>query len=213
LEEIADFQVGFAFKSSKYSSSPNHVKLCRGANILPDLVDWSDCVRLPPDEAGRFSEFALEAGDIVIAMDRPWISSGFKIATLHEADVPSLLVQRVCRLRVRNDNLRVFLYQMLRHPHFASHCKPTETTVPHISPKEIRSYKFALPANADLARFGALVRQADRLAEKCLLQTTTFEYLFASLQHHAFAGTLAPPSAEKTLALLEQTNPATPLAV
>jgi type I restriction enzyme, S subunit len=165
LEDFAKIQVGFAFKSSEYTDRPDGVRLCRGANILPSKIDWSDLARWPKERAAEFRDYYLESGDVVIAMDRPWISSGFKVARIAAADLPSLLVQRVARLRPKTKVDGDFLFALVHSPLFSSHFKPTETTVPHISPTEIRKFTFAVPELKQREKFSALSRQINALCD------------------------------------------------
>lgn len=190
LSDFADIQIGFPFKSSDYVEHQNSVRLCRGANILPGKMDWSDLARWPESRIDEFSEFNLEADDVLIAMDRPWISTGFKTARVSKFDLPALLVQRVARLRVKNVEDVDFIFQLVKSPKFSGHFKPTETTIPHISPKEIRSFSFILPPLNDRRLYKARsekIKQLSSYAEDGLLRSRA---TFASLQHRAFSGKL-----------------------
>jgi type I restriction enzyme S subunit len=190
LDEFVEVLVGYPFQSSGYTESESAVRLCRGANVLPNAIDWSDTVRWPEQDAGRFSDFLLREDDIVIAMDRPWISSGFKVALISISDTPSLLVQRVARLRAANRAQSLFLYYLVKRSEFEQHCRTTETTVPHISPKDIKSFRFYLPLSDTQRRFGERVQEIWRqreLVSKCFDLENA---LFTSLQQRAFAGTL-----------------------
>lgn len=190
LEKFADIQVGFPFKSSNYSEQSDSIRLCRGANVLPGRMDWSDLARWPNKQMDEFSEFGLRSGDIVIAMDRPWISSGFKAARISSDDLPSLLVQRVARIRptVRTDG--DFLYALVQSSLFSGHFKPTETTVPHISPVEIKKFSFALPPIVMRERFAALSAKIHYQLTAAADDLTKRNSLFFSLQHRAFCGQL-----------------------
>ncbi|MFM7406689.1 MAG: restriction endonuclease subunit S [Cuspidothrix sp.] len=190
LEDIADFQTGYPFKSSEYTTNGETVKLCRGANILPNHLDWTDLALWPKNRTNTLREFALEAGDVVIAMDRPWISSGFKIAQIEQTDLPALLVQRVARLRGKNSYSNSFIFQILKLPIFAHHCKPTETTVPHISPKDIKSFSFPLPPVSLQKEFAQRVEAVEELKKSHRASLSELDALFASLQHRAFKGEL-----------------------
>lgn len=190
LEQFSDIQVGFAFKSSEYTEHSDGVKLCRGANVLPNFIDWSDLARWPKERAAEFSEYNLSVGDIVIAMDRPWISSGFKVARIAHEDLPALLVQRVARLRPKNEVYGEFLFGLVRSSFFSSHFKPTETTVPHISPIEVRAFsmpQFAPNVLQEFAKFSIHTREAESAASSAMLNC---EELFSSLQYSAFSGQL-----------------------
>ncbi|AZO65124.1 MULTISPECIES: restriction endonuclease subunit S [unclassified Mesorhizobium] len=190
ITELADLQVGFAFKSSEYTDASDGVKLCRGTNVLPGEIDWSDLAKWPKTRAGEFSSFELRVGDVVVAMDRPWISSGFKVAQLTESDVPSLLVQRVARLRARQKTDRAYLLAIVTSTEFSQHLKPTETTVPHISPIEIRQYAAPIPSDRERASFSAAISKVDGMRLRTRNAIEEAVSLFSSLQSRAFSGRL-----------------------
>jgi type I restriction enzyme, S subunit len=190
LQEFVDIQVGFAFKSAEYTEAENGIRLCRGANILPNRMDWSDLAKWPQERKGEFLDYELHEDDIVVAMDRPWISSGFKVAQITAKDLPALLVQRVARLRPKNRSDGEFLFALIRNSAFTSHFKPTETTVPHISPTEIRSFTLHLPKPDARKTFAVFSKRVRNLARVAVAAAEDSESLFASLQHRAFSGKL-----------------------
>jgi type I restriction enzyme, S subunit len=190
LEDIADFQTGYPFPSEKYVRSGDSIRLCRGANVLPARMDWSDVVWWPKSRAQEFAQFKLEAGDTVIAMDRPWTGQGFKAAQIDAEDLPALLLQRVARLRPKPGISGVFLYNLVRHPAFTRHCRPTETTVPHMSPHDIKSFKFVIPPTAAQLEYSKRVTSVGRIKQNCHASLTQLDALFASVQHRAFRGEL-----------------------
>jgi type I restriction enzyme, S subunit len=142
--EVANMITGFPFKSACYTDSADHTRLCRGINVLPGRIEWRQVARWPA-VTPELRSYQIQEDDILIAMDRPWIGEGFKIAKARPGDAPSLLVQRVARLRAGNKILPRILCEVLSSKAFEAHCTPTETTVPHISPIEIREYEFPLP--------------------------------------------------------------------
>ncbi|MES2356059.1 MAG: restriction endonuclease subunit S [Pseudomonadota bacterium] len=190
LEEVADMVTGYPFPSAEYTEKAEAINLCRGANVLPGRIDWKDLVRWPKQKAEHLAEFNLCPGDVVIAMDRPWISEGFKIAAVRSEDCPALLVQRVARVRGKNNVPNEFLFHLLNQPSFTRHCRPTETTVPHISPKDIRSFLFPLPPLKLQREFAHHVTTIEKLKTTHRASLTELDALFASLQHRAFRGEL-----------------------
>ena len=89
--EAADVLTGYAFKSDEFVDlGSSTVRLCRGTNVMPGRVDWQDLACWPKAGIETLSSFVLQAGDIVMAMDRPWISEGFKIARITPSDCPAL---------------------------------------------------------------------------------------------------------------------------
>ena len=190
LGDVTEMVTGYPFRSEEYVTNGDSVRLCRGANILPGRVDWSDLARWPKSKAIGLDEFSLEAGDVVIAMDRPWISGGFKIARVQREDCPALLVQRVARLRGRKEMPNAFLFHLLNHPAFTRHCRPTETTIPHISPKDIRSFAFPIPPITLQREFARRVTAVEALKTAHRASLAEFDALFATLQYRAFRGEL-----------------------
>ena len=190
ISELADILVGFPFKSAHYIQSGRKIRLCRGANVLPGQIDWSDVAYLDEKRRSEFPLYELQSSDIVIAMDRPWISSGFKVAQITSEDTPSLLVQRVARIRSKQPEDSDFLFFLVRNPLFSKHCKPTETTVPHISPTEIKSFSFCCPPESARARFSALIRERAPVFKAQNDHLRKLNYVFSSLQHRAFQGEL-----------------------
>lgn len=189
LYEVAEILTGYPFTSEDYTEPGDTIRLCRGANILPDRIDWSDLALWPKSKSHDLSKYRLQVGDVVIAMDRPWISEGFKIAQIRPEHCPTLLVQRVARLRGKNDVPNAFLYHLLRHPAFTRHCRPTETTIPHISPTDIETFSFHVPSLAMQQQFAALAMRHERLRATQREALRQAEHLFQTLLHQAFSQT------------------------
>ncbi len=190
LTDLADLQVGFPFKSSTFTGDESGVRICRGANVLPRRVHWKDTQRVPHEIAETQRRYALMEGDVVVAMDRPWISSGFKIAAVGPSDEGAMLVQRVARLRARSGVPSSFVYELLRLPAFTRHCAPTETTIPHISPSDFRGFTFPKPSTAQLAQWARHESTVDVLRSNAADAHSRVDALFGSLQQRAFRGEL-----------------------
>jgi type I restriction enzyme S subunit len=190
LDDVAGLVTGYAFRSEEYVGFDQGIKLCRGVNVLPGRLDWRDMACWPHTKVSEVAAFQLLAGDIVMAMDRPWISEGFKLAQVEAADCPMLLVQRVARIRPKSDVANEYLFAVLSHVAFTRHCKPTETTVPHISPKDIRSFAFQLPPLALQQTFATRIQAIEALKVTHRTALAQLDALFASLQQRAFAGEL-----------------------
>lgn len=184
----AEVKIGFPFKSAEYVEEG--IRLCRGANTMPDRLEWSDTRYWPVSDAARFAEYALVSGDIILALDRPWISSGLKVAEVIQADLPALLVQRVARIRSSVPAEKPFVFQCLRHPSFWSYCNPTETTIPHISPVELKNYPMIKPPRELVAAFGVIAAKQSVLRQKVEQDAKDARQLFQSLSQRAFAADL-----------------------
>lgn len=188
-ENHIDLLTGYAFKSELYSQDPRHTRLCGGLIIMPWGIEWDKSNRWDKLNSGNLDKYLLKTQDIVMAMDRPWIGSGFKIAQIKDKDTPSFLVQRTARIRSKDFNLK-FLYYLYNSSAFERHARPTETTVPHISPKDIKSYLlFSAPIKLQnqFAERVALIEEQKTIAQASLIKS---EELFNSLLQKAFKGEL-----------------------
>jgi type I restriction enzyme S subunit len=138
---------GFPFASGGFSQSENAVRLLRGINVTPSGVRWDAVVRWARRPGDGLDDFALQVGDIVLGMDRPIIGSGVRAAAIEEKDTPSLLLQRVARLRATDRLDSKFLLLLLRGRLFAEYIAPifTGISVPHLSPEQIKGFKVMLP--------------------------------------------------------------------
>lgn len=190
LDVVAELVTGYPFRSEEYVGPDEGIKLCRGANVLPGRLDWRDMVCWPHEKVKEAEAFHLRAGDIVMAMDRPWISEGFKLTKVDASDCPMLLVQRVARIRPKSEVTNEYLLAVLSHGAFTRHCKPTETTIPHISPKDIRSFSFPLPPLPLQQTFATRIASIEALKATHRRALAALDALFASLQQRAFAGQL-----------------------
>lgn len=138
---------GFAFPSSGFSLDDSDVKLLRGANVGVGKLKWDDVVYWRREASDELDSFELRAGDIVLGMDRPWISDGLRVARVSECDIPCLLLQRVAAIRPSTKLDADYLYFLLCAGYFFHHCSPemTGVSVPHISPEQIRSFAIPVP--------------------------------------------------------------------
>lgn len=146
LGDVTNVQSGFAFKSSEFKSKG--IKLLRNTNILPQRIYWDDLACLDFSQYDRYTTYQLSPGDLLLSLDRPIISSGIKVARVGENDVPSLLVQRVGRLRIDESQIDAdYLYAFLQSPRFIAEVSGHEKSigVPHVSPSQVEAVALWLP--------------------------------------------------------------------
>ena len=206
LTNFVDLISGFAFKSKDYlESDPDAVKLCRGINIGLGSFDWSPekTAYWPKNEIEKYHKFELLENDIVVAMDRPWISGGFKHSLISKKDLPAFLVQRVSRIRVKKSEYVPFLLSLLNSSYFERHCNLTETTVPHISPKDFNTFEVPLPPENFIKKFAMTTEHYSQLKVTADIQIKSLDNLFNSLMQKAFKGELQFAEAEQSFKQLE----------
>jgi type I restriction enzyme S subunit len=191
-----DLLAGFAFKSAKYTNDEDDIRLLRGDNIIQGCLRWDDVKRWPADDTGNYERYELEEGDVVLAMDRPWVKAGLKHATISAVDLPCLLVQRTARLRGGANLDNRFLKQLIGSSAFTGHILGVQTGigVPHISGQQIKDFEFALPPVTEQRRIAdnleSLHEETQRLARLYERKLAALEALKKSLLHQAFSGEL-----------------------
>ncbi|NCT82039.1 MAG: restriction endonuclease subunit S [Comamonadaceae bacterium] len=165
LGELARIQAGYAFESARFTEAPEDVPLVKGENVQQGYVDWSIAKRWPEAEMDALEQFLLKPGDIVVAMDRPWVEAGLKWAYIKPEDPPSLLVQRVARLRAGPELEQTYLRAVISSSCFSAYIQPivTGVNVPHISGKQIAGFKVPVPPLEQQRKVAALISAYDDL--------------------------------------------------
>ncbi len=191
-----DLLAGFAFKSSGYTDSDGGVKLLRGDNIVQGALRWDDVKRWPSSDSAEYRRYQLCAGDVVLAMDRPWVKAGLKHAAISEGDLPCLLVQRTARLRGGANLQNRFLVHLIGSAGFARHLLGVQTGigVPHISGQQIKDFEFQRPPIREQRAIGEKLdevrTETQRLESIYRQKLAALEELKKSLLHQAFSGQL-----------------------
>ncbi|MEW2014082.1 MULTISPECIES: restriction endonuclease subunit S [Microbacterium] len=150
MGDVATIEVGLPFRSAEFSRDVADVRLLRGDNVSQGRLDWSGAVRWPLS-ASVDPKYDMAVGDVVLAMDRPWVGAGLKRSRVRPADVPSYLVQRVARLRANPGLDQGYLAYVIDSAGFSEYLLSvqTGTAIPHISGTQIGGYHFNLPPLAE----------------------------------------------------------------
>lgn len=217
LGEIVSFQAGYAFKTNWYSDSG--IRLLRGTNIVPGGTRWDDVALLPESRKREFEEYELREGDVVLAMDRPIISSGIKVARLSGADVPSLLLQRVGRFQQSTFLDAGLLFWFVQSQRFIRHTvrQATGTQLPHISVTDVETTPLWLPPLDEQVAIRKSIDEAmgsiQALAREMTLTAQLLAALDQSILAKAFRGELVPqdPNDEPASVMLKRLEIATPV--
>lgn len=173
---------GFAFKSDHYVPADAGPRLLRGVNVGIGAFEWSDAVSYPEHMTTDLQRYRLREGDVILAMDRPWISSGLKCAVIDRDQAGHLLVQRVARLRPNSPENAAFIFLSLRHPTFRAHCRVTETTIPHISPTDLATLPVPDVSAGDMAQFSRVAARIAAMKRSAQLGAYHLNQLLTSLQ-------------------------------
>jgi len=196
LGDIAETNVGFAFKSSEFSTSG--IRLLRGENIEPRQLRWIDTRFWPSERADEFNALLVNAGEIIIAMDRPVISSGLKVTRVRQSDTPCLLVQRVARIKEQQGICTSYIFSAIDQNRFVNHClgNQTGTQLPHISEAQIRAYPVPLCSYDEQTvisqELDSRMSEVDQLELTITTSLQQAEALRQSILKKAFSGQLVP---------------------
>ena len=225
LGDLIEILTGYPFKSNQYSENGHGIKLLRGDNVVQGSFRWEG-VKLWPEEAliDKHESYWLKVGDVILAMDRPWIEAGLKTSQITSHDLPALLVQRVSCLRSKDGLDQNFLRYLISSYWFTEYVKSiqTGTAVPHISAGQIKAYTFNLPPIHEQRTIGIILKSLDDKIELNRQINTTLESMAQALFKSWFvdfdpvidnalaAGNPIPDElqarAEKRQALLAQTT-------
>jgi type I restriction enzyme, S subunit len=164
VSNVVEMLNGYAFKSEWFK--PSGVRLLRNLNISHGYVDWALPAAIEGRAAAEYEQFALKAGDIVLSLDRPIISTGLKYAVIQETDLPCLLLQRVARLAPEAKVISSeFLVLWLLSDLFVGTIDPGRSNgVPHISTKQVGGLALALPPLPEQHR---IVTRVTELRQLC----------------------------------------------
>ncbi|EEY9294288.1 restriction endonuclease subunit S [Escherichia coli] len=194
LNSFVSIDIGNAFKSSEFSDEG--VPLLRGQNIEPGALRWDDTKKFPIDKLQKYSHLFINEGDIILAMDRPIISSGLKIAKAKKSDLPCVLVQRVARFKDFENLIPDYLYLLLNDVSFINYIQPNQTgsDIPHISGKQILNFECNVPSIPEqreiVRRVEQLLAYADAIEKQVNNALARVNNLTQSILAKAFRGEL-----------------------
>ena len=145
-------------------------------------------------DAGRIQtarstqKFAPLSGDVILAMDRPWIEAGLKFAWVKDSDLPCLLVQRVARLRGTNGLLTEHLRYVIADRCFTDYIRPivTGVAVPHISASQIKAFRFRMPSTETQQKIASDTSAYDDLIENNLRRIKILEEMAQAIYREWF---------------------------
>ena len=189
LGDYVNLLAGFPFKSQQFTDNPNDIALVKGENVSQGCILWGISKRWSVSDWEKMEKFHLLPGDVVIAMDRPWIPAGLKWSFIRVGDPKSLLVQRCARLRSNNSLLdQNFLRFVIGSPSFENYVKPITTgvNVPHISGQQILDFEFTLPPLPVQRRIAGILSAYDELIENSQRRIRILEEMARSLYREWF---------------------------
>jgi type I restriction enzyme S subunit len=178
LGDVADLLAGYPYPSAEFTDDQADPRLLRGDNVGQGALRWDGAKRWSSRRTDGLDDYWLQRDDVILAMDRPWIEAGLKFAAVRDGDLPSLLVQRVSRIRGGSRLDGRYLKHVIASRSFTDYILSvqTGTTIPHISAKQILDFRFRLPPVAEQRSIAGILGALD---DKIELNRRTSETLEA----------------------------------
>jgi type I restriction enzyme S subunit len=188
IKDIAHFQGGYAFKSGDYTKEG--VKLLKITNVSFGNTVWNDVSFLPNEFKEKYEDYSLNQGEIIMAMTRPIVAGGIKIARLKEKDYPSLLNQRVGRFRIKHNINVEFLFQILFNKTFvdAIGLGASGSQQPNISANQIESIIIPLPSLSEQQKIASMISSIDKKIEAEENRNAALQTLFKTMLCNLMTG-------------------------
>ncbi|RGJ56732.1 restriction endonuclease subunit S [Bifidobacterium bifidum] len=180
LGDVADLLTGYPFESRHFTDTG--IPLVRGMNVKRGYLDMSADICENWSDAAGVEDYLLKAGDIVIQMDGALIGSSYAMVT--PENTPSLLVQRVTRVRCGNRSRYIFQAVQRGFLRYIKSLK-TETAVPHLSLSDIADYAIPVPKEereqehigSFFSRLDDLITLHQRKRESRIIRVRSFIWL------------------------------------
>lgn len=131
LPELAHITYGFPFEGHRFNTAGIGKPIVRIRNVpIAGTADYTDQV--------ADDRYLIRSGDLLIGMD-----GEFHMNHWHGED--AYLVQRVCRIKSKSEELRAYLYWALRAPIKHFEATIVGATVAHLGAKHLNSIELAVP--------------------------------------------------------------------
>jgi len=135
---------GFPFKSEEFDFEEG-IKVVRGDNITEGNLRWGEKTRYWKEITDDLEGVMLQENDIVVGMDGSKVGKNYSI--IKQSDLPLLLVQRVCRIRITNDVNPILVLFQIGSDYFRHYINvlKTDPMIPHITQKNIFDFPIIIP--------------------------------------------------------------------
>lgn len=215
LGDIVDIISGVAFKKAQYTESGS--KLLQISNVGHGHIRWKSKLFIPDELAEEFSEYKLQKKDIILALNRPITHNKLKVATIHEKDIPSVLYQRVARLRVSDSSKVIdssYLFILMQSGFFRKLVteKLKGSDQPYLNFSDLKQFSLDLPSldyqREVVDRIDNFILYADQIEKSVAIAKARVDNLTQSILHQAFTGQLTKEWREQNPELISGDNSA-----
>lgn len=151
LKYLVTFDSGYSFNSSDYVDEG--VNLIRIGSLYDNTLDLERSpVFLPIHFLNQYQNFVVKKNDILISLTGTLGKRDYGYSIVYDKDFPSLLNQRVGRLKLKSEDLNFKLFTSILHSEYYLNqlfCKPSGTKQGNFSSDDIVSNYIFLPPNQE----------------------------------------------------------------
>lgn len=195
IKDCASVVSGLAFKKAEYSHEGS--RLLQIANVGYGITKWDSPNYIPLELAESCLEYSMQAGDIVLALNRPITNDTLKVAWIRDEDLPATLYQRVARLRCNESLIDPrYLFLAMQSKEFlevvSKNLKGSDQ--PYLNTSDLSSFSIAAPEKEEqteiVHRVEELFAFADNIEQKANAALERVNNLTQSILAKAFRGEL-----------------------
>ena len=180
LEDYVELLSGYAFSSKKFNEEGNGMPIIRIRDVGQEESETYF-------DGDYDSKYLINQGDLLIAMD-----GEFRLARW--SGRPSLLNQRVCKIRSSSDDLiDEYLYYILPAKLKKIEDATSYVTVKHLSMKKINAIEIPLPSLSEQKSIVAKLDRAQRLIDIDQEMLTKYDELIQSVFLEMFGDPVTNP--------------------
>jgi type I restriction enzyme S subunit len=167
---ISKLLTGNPWKSDLFNFE-NGIKIVRGENVSEGFLRWGSKSRYWVEEVSDDSIFYLNDGDIIIGMDGSKVGKNY--VRIKHVDLPLLLHQRMCRIRVNQDYSPNFIEYWVGSEMFRFYIdiSKTDPMIPHITQKNIFDFQIPFPPLSEQTKIVSYLDEKTSLIDSLIEKT------------------------------------------
>ncbi len=182
------------------------ITLIRSMNVRDGYFAYEGLAFLSQEQAAKLDIVAVEGKDVLINITGASVA---RVCRVPSSVLPARVNQHVSIIRATEDITPEFLEAFLLIPESKDrlvNIAQSGATRQAITKSALENFEVLVAPRAMQEGFAQRTAAAMKLKARYSESLTALDSLFASLQYHAFTGTLAPSSAEAMLAPLQRNN-------
>lgn len=174
LSDIATILSGHGFNSDDFNNESG-AKVIKITNAgVYEFIESSDY--LPENFKIEYSRYIVNEGDLILALTRPYISTGLKISRCPPSYNNSLLNQRVAAIKPNCEILNSYLFKYLKSPHVLKIYQDkfgNSGLQPNLKVSDVTELIVAIPPKKEQLRVVAKMEELLAICDQLMSRITT----------------------------------------